>query len=217
MAVHFRPIKPSEGVSTFRGYFDKTFPRPESIQSLPDFNINLSDILSVDLTIIRTDGKEEHLELEGNTLKILTISSFNIFGLRQYQHNRAAQCVLQNNTSTITVSSTHFFVDRTLGISTLGEEILYTCHALYGKDQLYHLAKDLELLKLDTEATKTFGPHILQLATAKPFVCPVFLAVYLTKLLMHFRLYTSFYLNALISCERKSRDDEHGYPRWSET
>ena len=69
-------------------------------------------------------------------------------------------------------SSTYLSVDRTLGISTLGEEILYTCHALYGKDQLYNVAKDLELLKLDTEVTKNFGPHVLQLAKAKPFVRP---------------------------------------------
>jgi len=174
VAVHFRPIKPSEGVSTFRGYFDKAFPRPESIQDLPDFDINLSDILSVDITIIRTDAKEEHLKMEGNTLKILTISSFNIFGLRHYEHNRAAQCVFQNNISAINFSFTHLFVDRALGISTLGEEILYTCHALYGKDQLYHVAKGLELLNLDTEVTKNFGPHILQLAKAKPFVRPGF-------------------------------------------
>jgi len=68
-------------------------------------------------------------------------------------------------------------------MSTLGEEILYTCHALYGKDQLYHVAKGLELLKLDTEVTKTFGPHILQLATAKPFVCPGFFSSLLDQVI----------------------------------
>lgn len=78
----------------------------------------------------------------------------------------------------IIFSSTHLFVYRALGISTLGEEILYTCHALYGKDQLYHKAEGLELLKLDTVTTKTFGPHILQLAKAKPFVCLFFCSVF---------------------------------------
>jgi len=93
--------------------------------------------------------------MEGNTLKILTLSSFNIFGLRQYQHNRSAQCVSQNNISAVISPQLTSLLHRTLGISTLVGEILYTCHALYGKDQLYHVARGLELLKLDTEVTKT--------------------------------------------------------------
>jgi hypothetical protein len=87
---------------------------------------------------------------------------------------------------------------------------LYTCHVLYGKDQLFQQATALGLLKLDTEITKSWGPRVLALAQAKPFVCFDFFPL----ILFSFRLisYPRFYLSALASCKGKLIGGEHGCP-----
>jgi hypothetical protein len=106
LSVHFSPITPSHGIRTFRDYFDTTFPRPDTINDLPGFDITLSDILAVDIKLLTTDLMDEHLTMDGDTLKILVVSSINVWGLRHYHGNRAARCVFFN--SVILVDSTLF-------------------------------------------------------------------------------------------------------------
>jgi len=59
---------------------------------------------------------------------------------------------------------------RMLGIEKLGDEILATLNILYGKDQLYRKAQDLDLYKMETVVARTFAPTVIDLAGSYPRV-----------------------------------------------
>lgn len=58
---------------------------------------------------------------------------------------------------------------RRLGIEMLGGEILATLNILYGKDQLYGKAQDLDLYKMEDVVAQTFAPTVLDLAGSESF------------------------------------------------
>ncbi|KAH7905186.1 hypothetical protein BJ138DRAFT_1165260 [Hygrophoropsis aurantiaca] len=106
------------------------------------FTLNLKDIEKADLTIMPTTLLHEHLQLEGDSVKVFALSDDGLFMLHDYHNNRAA---------------------KVSGLEDYGLEVKRTLHTLYGKDQLYGLARDLNILKLRTAVGEAFTPTALAL------------------------------------------------------
>ncbi|TFK35655.1 hypothetical protein BDQ12DRAFT_668296 [Crucibulum laeve] len=100
------------------------FPPPPHEQSFQPFELTLKKLLEVDLEISPTSDIREHLQLEGNRVKILKLDAVCAITLGGYNRNRIA---------------------KALGIESLGEEILSSLNVLYGRDRLCAQAEMLGL------------------------------------------------------------------------
>jgi len=59
-----------------------------------------------------------------------------------------------------------------LGIANLGSEIHASLYALYGRDEFYSRAEELEILRVDNEQQRGLIARILELsANTQPAVC----------------------------------------------
>jgi len=106
------------------------------------FTISISDIEKVGITIIPTRCIEQHLMLEGNTLKVLHNNPEVQNRCRTYSQLRAA---------------------KALGIASLGQEVLVTFHVLYGKEVLFQRAEELEIFSFNDDAQRTASTRLSEM------------------------------------------------------
>jgi len=57
------------------------------------FSYTLLDLESVDLVIKPTNLMNEHLQLEGDTVKVLCLNDHNVFVLRNHHNNKVVKYV----------------------------------------------------------------------------------------------------------------------------
>ncbi|KAH7905116.1 hypothetical protein BJ138DRAFT_1165352 [Hygrophoropsis aurantiaca] len=132
---------------TFQGKIRKYF-KISPKKTPVTFAFNLKDVEKADLTIVPTTLLHEHLQLEGDSVKVYALSDDGLFMLQDYHNNRVA---------------------RVSGLEDYGLEVKRTLHTLYGKDQLYRLARDLDILNLRTAVGEAFAPTTLALDQKSQF------------------------------------------------
>jgi hypothetical protein len=108
------------------------------------FKSTLADIQSVGLRIQATTEVTDHLQLEGNVVKILKMTPALCEALWMYDQNRVARYVVLINLLLVLDAQP---VHRALRLDTLGAEIFSSLNVLYGKDEGYTEAAALKLIE----------------------------------------------------------------------
>src|ERR1700733_7257373 len=87
LGLSHQPIRSN----TFRGQLQHLFPKPTRFSTGKSFPVTIHDIQGCGMKIIQTSSIDEHLNLEGDSVKLLVPSTTDISLLGDYEHNVVAK------------------------------------------------------------------------------------------------------------------------------